>query len=170
MSRSYDFSHALTLWQPVATAMIPGPKGIENRMWPPPANFIGQRIWLHAGKVYDAEYDDLVSDLWPEVETLFPRGGKPKHGIASLSVPMGAIVGHARVAGWVRSVDGQTSASQDAFLGLVEDQWFFGPYGWVLTERVPLKTPVASVGHQKLWAIDAELRQKLRIAFKETGT
>lgn len=150
----HDLTHALTLWQPVATAMIPGPKNIENREWTPPLKYLGQRIWIHAGQKYDDGYERFVADKWPGFRTLYYGYDKKKH---RFDVPLGAIIGHARIAGWVGE-NGSFNSAQNNMSRQDADRylwspWFVGPFGWILTERTPLVLPLTCTGHQKLWRV-----------------
>ena len=80
---------ALTLWEPWASAIIHGPKRIENRPWKPWDSVMGQRIAIHAGKRYDADAFGGIAEVWPEVN----QDGRS------------GILGVATVAGWIQEVD-----------------------------------------------------------------
>ena len=41
---------AVSIRQPYADLIVTGQKDIENRTWRPPPQFIGTRVWIHAGK------------------------------------------------------------------------------------------------------------------------
>ena len=45
--------YAISIRQPWAWAILNAGKNVENRSWPVPAQFIGKRIALHAGKQID---------------------------------------------------------------------------------------------------------------------
>lgn len=127
--------YALTGWQPWFSAIVVGPKDIENRPWRPPDWILGQYIAIHAGKTWD---EDAVAwlrargwDLPDEVHKHMPRG---------------AIIGIARV-------DNVVSESASPF--------FIGPYGWVLSDRQALAAPVRCPGHQKLWRVPEDIRAYL---------
>jgi hypothetical protein len=147
MSPVFDLTHALTLWRPVASAMVHGPKQIENRGWAPPMKFLDRRIWIHAGLRWDEPLADFVRARWPEVDQT-PNPG-------------GYIIGHARIAGWVWR-EKEPKVVGLATPDLIDSPWFIGPYGWLLTERTPLYRPVPAQGHQKLWLVDAATRARCR--------
>ena len=50
----WDATHALSVRQPWADAILFSGKTVENRTWPLPNRWVGQRLWLHAGKRMDA--------------------------------------------------------------------------------------------------------------------
>lgn len=152
---------ALTLWNPWAQAItgyfdrggryVPGPKRIENRPWPPPTSLIGQRFWIHAGKVFDDEGYDRVRGLWPACPLIGAR-----------EWARGAFVGSARLGGW-RGEDGRSAGE---WLTTAEDQegWWMGPYGWLLRDVEVLPVPVPCNGFQKLWSPTPFVLEKLALA------
>lgn len=126
--------YALTLWQPWATAIVEGPKNVENRDWRCPKWLIGRYLVLHAAKTWDKD----------AVAWLAERGWQ-----APRVLPQGAIIGIARV-------DNCVTESESPF--------FFGPYGWVLSDRQATK-PIYCPGHQKLWRVPASVRAELERRF-----
>lgn len=144
---------ALTLHQPWASAIIAGPKRIENRPWAPPRELLGRRFWIHAGLTYDVQ-----GALFCEA-----RGFRA----IEAQTPRGVILGSVRLAGYwtpgttgaTRLVTGDggrpTPAQVDAAL---VGGWMFGPFGWMLLDPKPLRTPVACRGLQKLWSLPAAVR------------
>lgn len=89
---------ALSIKQPWPHRIFHEDKDVENRDWP-----TRHRGWfiVHAGKSYD--------------------GGKPPQAHAAL--PLGGIVGMARVVDCVTSLN---------------SKWFFGRYGFVLRDAFPV--------------------------------
>lgn len=145
MSGYGDLTHALTIWEPWASAVIHGPKAIENRTWGPPRALVGHRIWIHAGKVFDKDAAEDVWELWPEGE--------------ARAYPGGLIIGSARVAGAV-------SDGNDADFALVDEgarDWYGCSVGWVLTDRVAVKAPIAARGAQGLWVPPTDVLAGLRL-------
>lgn len=132
-----DLTHALTLWEPWASAVVKGPKNIENRPWRPPARFMGQRVWIHAGQFFDFERKRKVFALWPD--------GQPREEFPHIHYRERGIIGCARI------VDVLTEPREG-------DDWWMGPFGWVLTERIAFH-PVEVRGFQKLWTVPADVRE-----------
>ncbi len=128
----------LSLYQPWAYAVTHLGKRIENRPWAPWARVIGTTIALHATKARVDEHAAaaFIADL---IHTLPPLD----------SLPRGAIVGTARVVGFVTRSD---------------DPWFFGPYGWQLADVVALPEPIACRGMQGLWPVPPDVAARVLAA------
>ena len=118
-------------------AIFYGGKNIENRPWKPWKSVVGHYIALHAGMTYDHD-----GALWMREEGLYEP---PEDDWC----PKGCIVGVARVIGCVEEND---------------SPWFFGPFGWVLSEIVPFLSPVKAKGKQGLWPVSEDLKQQVRAA------
>lgn len=132
---------ALSVLQPWAWAIVSGPKDVENRVWRPPAEMIGQRIAIHASKKKpDQEFTVHVAYC---------------HGIElppTSYLALGAIVGTAILSG-VRS---DREPYDPAF------RWHErGLWGWLLTDRHALKTPIPYKGALGLWTVPAAIAAQL---------
>ena len=116
---------ALTLHQPWAWCIMRAGKRIENRTWYPPADLIGQRIAIHAGKREDISASIALRSV-PRVLSL------------------GAFVGTARLVAVIRRIEDVRS-----------DQlfWWAGPVGWLLDEVRELPRPLSCRGAQGLWTV-----------------
>ena len=143
---------ALTILQPWAWYISHGPKRIENRTWAPPASLRGQYLAIHAGKRLDRECAagalEFVRDL-PASERA-KIGADCPHPVSVRTMPYGAIVGVARVTGWVRES---------------ESPWFVGPVGWVLDDVVAID-PVPCRGAQGLWTVPDDVLAIVRERWK----
>jgi ASCH domain len=124
---------ALSFSQPWLWSILHAGKRVENRSWPPPVAQIGQRFALHAAKSWD---DDAVGfmlklgvDHAPARRDLYPAG---------------AIVG-------VATIDRVVTVDRT----LADDQkrWFFGEYGWILTDVVAFRDHLSATGKQGLWTL-----------------
>jgi len=122
----------LTLWRPWTWAIFDpiADKGIENRNWAPPVDLIGHRIAIHAGLTWD-----------PDAVSLFLKLGITHFPNRKEEYPSGGIVG-------VATLD--RVVTTDRTLPPEQKRWFFGKYGWVLTDRVKFTTPVPCKGGQGL--------------------
>jgi hypothetical protein len=124
----------------------------------PPDSVVGRRIWIHAGKTYDA--DGAV--------TCGLRGFAP----AEATLPRGALIGDARLAGYVYRrahgyrLVGQAPHAED----LMNSLWWVGPCGWVLDDVRELPAPRAVRGRQGLWAVDPALHVELVNTFARLGS
>lgn len=128
----------LSLWRPWTWAIFDpiADKGIENRSWAPPVDLISHRIAIQAAQKFDL---DAI--------TLFMRLGINHFPARNDLYPSGVIVG-------VATID--RVVTTDRTLPPNQRRWFFGEYGWVLTDRVGFTTPVACKGGQGLRHLSAE--------------
>ncbi len=111
-------------------------KGIENRSWAPPIEMIGERFAIQAAKGWD---DVAVS--------MFIRLGITHFPARHDQYPSGVIVG-------VATLD--RVITNDRTLSDHQKRWFFGEYGWVLTDRIALPSPVLCKGAQGLRILPME--------------
>lgn len=131
---------ALTLWRPWPWVIFHAPawqKRIENRPWEPWPSIIGRRIVLHAGKTFDGEAVDFILDN-------IAVEGQPRRLGAEASDE--GLIGVVTVAGVV-----ETSFDAALQAGQGQERWFFGPYGWVLTDVRAFEKPIPCKGAQGLW-------------------
>lgn len=120
----------LSFSQPWLWTILHAGKRVENRNWAPPIGMINQQIALHAAKSFD---DDAIGfmlrlgiDNFPARQALYPHS---------------LILGVATID---RIVTEPTRLADD------QKRWFFGPYGWVLSDVIVLPTPVPQKGAQGL--------------------
>lgn len=148
----------LTLWQPWASLIAHGHKPLENRNWAPPRNLFGRRFGIHAGKTIDPgfivdrectyEYEEpflqeALAAIWPD-------------RFDGLSVPLGDVVGTARLAGlidWEKDtrflID---DADPDAFTRDIAKMWASGDrYCWLFDKANALEHPIQMRGQQGIW-------------------
>lgn len=139
---------ALTLKQPWAWAVAHAGKDVENRSWKPPQSIIGQRIAIHAGL---ARERGALRDIGLDIDV-------------PLFLDQGAFVAVATVAGWVTG-EGQFCIARgvDTFLPIASSRspWFFGTYGWMLTDVVALTEPIECKGQQGLWNVPPEVEAEI---------
>jgi hypothetical protein len=138
---------ALTLHRPWPWSILHGGKRIENRPWAPWKSIVGERIALHAGKTWDYDGAEFIK------RTVRMLGGPEMPGDGGVHL-QGAIVGVARVVGCIRENGNDDPVIVSGVGGLhvdVDEEWFFGPFGWILTDVVALAKPVSCRGAQGLW-------------------
>lgn len=123
-------------------------KGIENRSWQPPISMIGQRIALHAAKSWDDAAIPFFIKLGIE------------HPARRELYPTGAIVG-------VATIDRIVTTPK--MLAADQARWFFGEFGWVLTERITLLEPIPMKGAQGLRHLPPEVEGPLQAQLAELG-
>jgi hypothetical protein len=114
-----------------------GPKTVENRVWAPPIEMIGKRIALQAAKSWD---DDALR--------FFLRLGLDGFPNRKENYPSGVILG-------VATIDRVVTTERT--LTPVQARFFFGPYGWVLSDVLKLDTPIPSKGAQGLRELPSDV-------------
>lgn len=129
---------ALSIRQPYAWLIVNGHKDIENRTWR--TAFRG-RVLIHAGVTYPKR--DYADDL-----ESFTRqyGSYPER-----ESMLGGIVGVATITGCVSASD---------------SKWFFGPYGFTLTDAKPLPF-VACRGALGFFDVPPDVADTLRAMHEE---
>jgi hypothetical protein len=134
---------AISVLQPWASALL-GPKDVENRSWPLPAEYLGVPLALHASKRYSAD-----EAHWFTYVAGFAR--LPDEEIAKLlqesRQTLGAIIGVIRF---------------EASLTQYVSPWFAGPYGWVKMDVKALATPIPCRGALSLWTVPADIEAEIR--------
>lgn len=136
----------LTLHRPWDWAMAHGGKNIENRPWKAWRSSIGERIALHAGKVYSdtgAGFIDGVLGL-----------GRAPLESASRA---GVIVATTRVAGWVHCGGHWHGVPSEVAKAALASPWFMGPYGWIVSDTFALPDPVPCQGALGLWKLPLDV-------------
>ena len=96
---------ALSIQQPWAWLISNGHKDVENRNWP--TKFRGA-VLIHAGKKFDKDGYEWVRHAFPHIQMPAPN-----------EFDKGGIVGQAVITGCVKEMN---------------SPWFFGRYGFTLTE------------------------------------
>lgn len=163
----------LTLHRPWDEPVTSGAKPVENRPNPPPRSLLGEVIAIHAGKVWDAEGARRIRANGFELR----EEGRDDR--------IGAIVGVARIAGWldrreksivwsdtggeglVTALDEYRSIVSDLDRALGTRAWWSGPVGIYLIDAVAV-APVKCRGMQGWWTVPADVelvvRERARLA------
>ncbi len=152
-------TRCLSVRQPYASAIIHGPKRVENR----PRRMglkAGDWIWLHASKQFFYNVGDWSDWEWQEMRELWDD--------APLDLddyPRGAIIGAALlgktseyVGPWSNSA-GPRSSSQ---IELDADPWAVGFYCTRIEAVVALPEPVPAKGALGLWTPTADVLARCR--------
>lgn len=135
----------LTLYQPYASAIIFGPKRVENRprnmAHVPPGGF-----WIAVQAALKMAHQSDVLKMrnlgWMECpdETALPTGCIIGLAHVSKNIP------YASPAGWA----------------LHDDPWAFGPWCMIIDRVIPLPNPVIVSGKQGLWRLFVSDERRLR--------
>ena len=132
----------LTFHGPWVHAIIDAGKDVENRNWKCPLR-VGDYIALHAGNTYD--WQGAI-----EIGLITRRLGKPYTPPVERDYKAGFIYGVAQFGGNVEDSD---------------SPWFFGKYGWCLTNVIAIE-PVVCRGAPKLFALPIPVLKAVRAAYK----
>lgn len=83
---------AITIKQPWASLIVHGIKDIENRNWPCPRKYIGQRVFIHAAGSHGRKFSIDLTDAQTKaafatiaIETMFGN------------MPFGSIIGSVEI-------------------------------------------------------------------------
>lgn len=136
---------AISLWQPWATLITTGHKGIETRSWSPPDAMVGERVAIHAAKT-TAHLN--VCDTEPFARCIPDPGG----------LALGAIIGTALL----YRVGEMTEHGIANLLERNPREYAFGLYepgrfAWVLREPLHLPEPIPYRGRQRIFNVPDEL-------------
>jgi hypothetical protein len=130
---------ALTIRQPWAWAVAEGLKLVENRNRPPPKAMLGQVFAVHAAATPPpGDHEDFLKSLKlpipPDYEV---------HAILAVAQLVGVV-------------------EDPSVLPKAQRPFFFGPFGWVLTNVRKLAEPVPVYGQLGFWNLDPEVEAEVR--------
>lgn len=116
-------------------------KRIENRSWQPPIECVGKRFALHAAKSWD-----------PDGLRFIIRQGVTHAPSDKTRAASSCIVG-------VATID--RIVTTDRTLPEEQKRWFFGEFGWVLTDVRKLATPIPMKGAQGFRYLEASVEAEI---------
>lgn len=125
---------ALSIREPWASAIVYGPKRVENRGWRDDS-IVGERIAIHAE----------IDDAGPEARHLCRQRG---HDPDEVEERPGCIIGTARVAAIVTRREG--------------DVWFRGPVGYVLEQVEHVAEPIPMPRQRRFWELPEAIAARLQ--------
>jgi hypothetical protein len=111
------------------------PKRVENRSWPPPF-IVGHYLALHAAQGFSEADREFIADA------------------TGLYVPDRRESPHSEIFAVCR-VEGCVTTITDDRMPAGQRPWFFGAFGWFLTDFVKLVEPVKCKGGQRLWLLES---------------
>lgn len=154
-------TRVLSLIQPWAHCLIWLGKDAENRDWqyPPPREHVGRRIAIHASK---------KSPDFDTVQELAGEGFYLPHDL-----PLGAIVGSARLRGWVRIMDADLNAprvlehsdtlTREEAERLACSRWAMGPMILAFDQRLGYAETIPARGMLGFWTPTEDDQRRIEI-------
>jgi hypothetical protein len=146
-------------------------KPIENRKWPPPDYMLGQLVALHSGKHWD---DDGATHIALHAHKALEDEDCPSGFITCVARLRGVMWDHAGRHSFIyhhnlfNGFSGKMTAETFDFPSPEEiERWFFGPYGWLMPERIPI-APVACRGAQRLWKLPPDVEAEVLRRYNES--
>jgi ASCH domain len=139
---------ALSFSQPWLWSILHAGKRVENRPWNAPLSAIGQRFALHAAKSWDPDAIGFMRKLGLEPPGMYDL----KKSTCRKRYPTSCLVG---VATLDRTVTSDKNLPDD------QKRWFFGEYGWILTDVIPFFEPIPATGKLGLWRVSEADEQKI---------
>jgi hypothetical protein len=124
---------AITIKQPWASLIVHGIKDIENRTWPCPRKYIGQRVFIHAAGSHGRKFSIDLTDAQTKaafatiaIETMFGN------------MPFGSIIGSVEIVGC--SINHPSIWAEK------------GVYNWILANPILFNKPIENVkGKLSFW-------------------
>lgn len=147
--------NALTLKHPWAVAIRDWGKPVENRTWKPPRSLIGQWFAIHGGVVPKGRARD---EAFTDLMSLIGQGLAPRNVPTADAIVPGILC--------VVRLDRVVQPGDDD--PIVSSPWFTGPYGWVLSDVVPMPEPIPCSGRQGLWPLLEDVLAKVRDGWQRT--
>jgi hypothetical protein len=173
--------HALTIKQPWAGCIAHLDKRVENRRWPCPHRFIGQRIAIHSAAAVDKtpisvpDGDDWASlfadraewDAWRCWHLGTARHRDVEHWPPKLV--LGAVVATAVITAC--HIDGNPVCQGDPrTAGWLCSIWArLGQYHWQLGDVQLLAEPIPCTGQQRLWRLPEDVEHATRAQLAEAS-
>lgn len=128
-----EIMKAITIKQPWASLIVHGIKDIENRTWPCPRKYIGQRVFIHAAGSHGRKFSIDLTDAQTKaafatiaIETMFGN------------MPFGSIIGSVEIVDC--SINHPSIWAEK------------GVYNWILANPILFNKPIENVkGKLSFW-------------------
>lgn len=148
---------AITIKQPWASLIVHSIKDIENRTWPCPKKYIGQRVLIHASKSKDKREKPLLTE-----EQYKLAGGVSGYG-THIFGNRGAIIGSVEIVDcvvnhpsiWAEKTDNYTVGMNPKQHEATTGKKVI--YNWVLANPVLFEKPMPAKGKLSFWEYDGLL-------------
>lgn len=149
---------AITIKQPWASLIVHGIKDIENRTWPCPKKYIGQRVLIHSSIAIDKSRHPLVSE-----EQFRAIGGKEEYQKHYYS-NTGCIIGSVKIVGCVVNHPSIWAGETEKYTVGINPKLYEEitrkriVYNWVLANPILFEKPIENIkGKLSFWEYNGEL-------------
>ena len=151
---------AITIKQPWASLIVHGIKDIENRSWPCPKKFIGQRVLIHASKTKSKSLffqltDEQIKAVHEHFKGNVPLLIEPKGSIIGSVEIVDCVVNHPSI--WAEKTENYTVGMNPKNHENITGKKVV--YNWVLANPVLFKKPIPAKGKLSFWEYDGLLAQ-----------
>lgn len=143
---------AITIKQPWASLIVHGIKDIENRTWPCPKKYIGQRVLIHASKEKDKREKPLLTD--EQYELAGGVSGYRTHIFGNISAIIGSVeivdcvINHPSI--WAEQTEGFVTGIKPKLHEFITGEKV--TYNWVLANPILYEKPIENVkGKLSFW-------------------
>ena len=156
---------AVTLRHPWAFAVQRLGKDIENRTWKPPHELIGQYIAIHGGAVPRGEALDTATNevVWMLQNILTGAYLRALPADKFTWVRDNLLGKNIRQTEWI--TPGIVAVAKlEAVVTKSDSPWFFGPYGFVLSDVTPLDRAIPHRGALGFWDVEPHAERLVKNA------
>lgn len=149
---------AITVKQPWASLIVHGIKDIENRRWPCPQKYIGQRILIHASKAKAKSLkfqltDDQIKCVYDHFNGDIPLLIEPKGAIVGSVEIVDCVVNHPSI--WAEKTDNYTIGMNPNLHKAITGKKVI--YNWVLANPILFPESIPVKGKLSFWEVESEL-------------
>lgn len=149
---------AITVKQPWASLIVHGIKDIENRTWPCPQKYIGQRVLIHASKAKAKSLkfqltDDQIKCVYDHFNGDIPLLIEPKGSIIGSVEIVDCVVNHPSI--WAEKTENYTVGMNPKQHEDITGKKVI--YNWVLANPVLFEKPIPAIGKLSFWEVESEL-------------
>lgn len=145
---------AISIKQPYSSLIVHGIKDIENRTWPCPKKYIGQRVLIHASatpvnminpsSVFTNQQWDFLTE---EQKMLIISGAMPTGSIIGSVQIVGCVINHPSV--WAEKTENYTVGMNPKLYEVLTDKKVV--YNWILANPIIYDEPIPAKGKISFW-------------------
>lgn len=143
---------AISIKQPWASLIVHGIKDIENRSWPCPKKYIGQRVLIHASKtkaksLFFSLTDEQINVVHEHFKGEIPLLIEPKGSIIGSVQIVDCVINHPSI--WAEKTEDYTVGMNPRLYEDITGRKVI--YNWVLANPILFKEPIPAKGKLSFW-------------------